>query len=97
MRPDYTSIDFFASKILRNFDFGLWCGTRILAPGWWRWGAYRIFGFFYLVRIFAEARGTWVFVARVGSRNLAFNWRLETSAVVCFQLFTVNSNNLAVD
>jgi hypothetical protein len=49
------------------------------------------------VGIFTEARGTWVCVARVGVRNLAFYVRLETGAVVCFQLVTVNSNILAVD
>jgi hypothetical protein len=70
---------------------------RFLAPGWWRWGAYRIFGVFYLVRIFAEARGTWVCVAGVGLRNLAFYVRLEMWAGVCFQLVSVISNNLAVD
>jgi hypothetical protein len=49
------------------------------------------------VGIFTEARGSWVGVARVGLRNLSFWLRLEMGAVVCFQLFTVISNNLAVD
>jgi hypothetical protein len=56
-RAENTSIEFFALKIPRKFDFWFWCGIRFTAPAWRRWGAYRIFEVFYLVRIFTEARG----------------------------------------
>ena len=49
------------------------------------------------MRIFTKPRGTWICVTRVGLRNLAFYVRLEMEAVICFQLFAVISNNLAVD